>query len=272
MLEEKKIWKRHKTNIIMTEIKNCYDFKGRSVLITGAAGQLGVALARAYHESGASVFGIDKSPTKEGDLFDGFATADISKKSDVIEAFEQVDQNRNGFDIIVNNAGITTPDHFIDRSEEDFDKVYSVNVKGAFFCIQEFLKRYLEVNRNNGAIVNIGSIYGVLAPDFRIYTDYGVVTPEIYGISQAGLLQLTRYLSTLYADKGVRVNSVSPGGIFNQTSPQGLDFIKRYSERVPIGRMAELNEIVPAVIFLSGRGASYITGQNLMVDGGLSAW
>ncbi|MDB4706222.1 SDR family oxidoreductase [Verrucomicrobia bacterium] len=256
----------------MSQEEKWHELIGRTVLITGAAGQLGTALARGFQESGARVFGFDLSPSKDSDLFDGFATGDISKKSDVLAAYEQLLPEDGAFDILVNNAGITTATPFAERTEEEFDKVYSVNVKGSFFCAQEFLKRYKHSKRKNGAIVNIGSIYGVMAPDFRIYTDYGVVTPEVYGISKAGMLQMTRYLAALYARKGLRVNSVSPGGIFNRANPQGDDFVERYSDRVPMRRMAEVEEIVPAVVFLSGKGASYITGQNLLIDGGLSCW
>lgn len=256
----------------MSQEEKWHELKGRTVLITGAAGQLGTALARGFQESGARVFGFDLSSTKDSDLFDGFATGDITKKSDVLTAFEQLAPQEGTFDILINNAGITTAAPFAERTEKDFDDVYAVNVKGSFFCAQEFLKRYERSVRENGAIVNIGSIYGVMAPDFRIYTDYGVVTPEVYGITKAGMLQMTRYLAALYANKGLRVNSVSPGGIYNRCNPQGDDFIERYSQRVPMGRMAQVEEIVPVVVFLSGKGASYITGQNLMVDGGLNIW
>ena len=91
-------------------------------------------------------------------------------------------------------------------------------------------------------------------------------------MSKAGMLQMSRYLAALYAKKGLRVNSISPGGIYNRSNPQGDDFIKRYSDRVPMGRMAQVEEMVPAVLFLAGKGASYITGQNLTIDGGLSCW
>lgn len=256
----------------MNKLEKWHDLKGCNVLITGASGQLGTALAHGFREGGAKVFGFDLKPTREADVFDGFATGNVSKKSDVLAAFEQLAPSGGAFDILVNNAGITTSSPFVERTEEEFDKVYSVNVKGSFFCAQEFLKRYEQSELKDGAIVNIGSIYGVLAPDFRIYTDYGVVTPEVYGISKAGILQMTRYLAVLYANKGLRVNSVSPGGIFNRAKPQGNDFVKRYSNRVPMGRMAQVEEIVPAIVFLSGKGASYITGQSLLIDGGLSCW
>ena len=128
--------------------------------------------------------------------------------------------------------------------------------------------------RRQGSIINTLSIYGIVAPDQRIYegSSYegrAINTPAVYSASKAALLGLTRYLATYWAERGVRVNALTPGGVF---SGQNETFVRRYSARVPMGRMAEREEMCGALVFLASRASSYVTGQNIVVDGGLSAW
>ena len=128
--------------------------------------------------------------------------------------------------------------------------------------------------RGHGSIIQTSSIYGVMAPDQRIYKgsiflDREINTPAIYSASKAGVIGLTKYLATYWASAGVRVNTLTPGGVF---SGQNKTFVEKYSERVPMNRMADKSELVGAVVFLSSDASSYITGQNLIVDGGLNCW
>jgi NAD(P)-dependent dehydrogenase (short-subunit alcohol dehydrogenase family) len=143
----------------------------------------------------------------------------------------------------------------------------SVNVGGTFLCTREALR--LMKDQGRGSIVNIGSVYGVVSSDPRIYTDCARMNSEVYSASKAGVIQLTKYFAVHAASLGVRVNCVSPGGVFNQ---QGADFVRNYSNRVPLGRMAQDSEICGAVIFLASPEAGYVSGQNIVVDGGLTAW
>ena len=148
----------------------------------------------------------------------------------------------------------------------------NVNLKGTFFCIQEYLKRRRGNSALRGSIVNVASHYGVISPDPRIYTDCDRRNSEIYGATKAGIIQMTKYFAVHAVEFGVRVNAISPGGIRNPEDPQGEDFQKHYAFRCPLGRMAETREIVGPVIFLLSPAADYITGQNIIVDGGMTSW
>jgi NAD(P)-dependent dehydrogenase (short-subunit alcohol dehydrogenase family) len=256
----------------MSNFERWFGVNAKNVLITGAAGQIGTALAEGFKDCGANVYGFDLNEPSDKSLFSSFVIGDLTNKDEVKKAFHNLFGEDNSIHILINNAGITTPANFLHRTPEEFYRVTNVNVLGSIYFIQEFIKRHIDKPVENPSIVNIGSIYGVIGPDMRIYKDYNVATPEVYGMSKASLLQLTRYLASVYASSEIRVNAVSPGGIYNKKNPQGDAFVTDYSNRVPIGRMANVEEMVAAVVFLSGPGASYVTGQNLLIDGGLSCW
>jgi NAD(P)-dependent dehydrogenase (short-subunit alcohol dehydrogenase family) len=148
----------------------------------------------------------------------------------------------------------------------------AVNLTGAVICAQVFGGRMAE--RKAGSIVNTLSIYGIVAPDQRIYEGSiyegrAINTPAVYSASKAGLWGLTKYLATYWGSRNVRVNAVTPGGVF---SGQNDVFVERYSARVPMGRMAEQDDLSGAMVFLISDASSYVTGQNIIVDGGLSTW
>jgi NAD(P)-dependent dehydrogenase (short-subunit alcohol dehydrogenase family) len=148
----------------------------------------------------------------------------------------------------------------------------SVNLDGMFFVARSVGAKMIE--RNHGSIVQTASIYGVVGPDHRIYEgskylDRQISSPAVYSASKAGVVGLTRYLATLWGPTKVRVNTLTPGGV---SSGQNRVFDEKYSVRVPMGRMAEAREMTGALVYLSSDAASYVTGQNLIVDGGLTAW
>jgi len=180
------------------------------------------------------------------------------------ESFKQIDG-------LVNNAGVSVFEPFLERPESSIDLVMGVNLKGTILLTKEFIKFNRKI-KNNGSIVNIASHYGLVSPDPRIYTDCDRKNSEIYGATKAGIIQMTKYYSVHAAPYSIRVNAISPGGIRNPDNPQGDDFQKNYNFRCPLGRMAETEEMVGAVIFLLSPAASYITGHNLVVDGGMTSW
>ncbi len=120
--------------------------------------------------------------------------------------------------------------------------------------------------------MNIGSIFGAVSPDFRNYTDCDRKNSEVYGATKAGIIQMTKYFGVHLADRNIRVNCLSPGGMFNPELPQGEDFIKNYSHRCPMGRMAKADEMIGGLFYLSSEASAYTTGQNIIVDGGMSCW
>jgi len=247
--------------------------KGKLVIITGCNGQIGRELCKQYADVGAKVIGIDISEKQSTDLnLEDFTyfISDIRQSTTIEKCFEEIKLRFGSIDILINNAGVATFDHYINRSEDQLDLMMDVNLKGTFNCIRAFIIHSALESRNR-SIVNIGSIYGVVSPDFRIYSEGDRRSPEMYGATKAGVIQMTRYFAVDLAKKGIRVNSISPGGVFNPESPQDPEFVRKYVERSPMGRMASESEIASAVIFLTSNLASYITGQNLLVDGGYSA-
>jgi len=247
--------------------------KDKVVVITGASGQLGSLLASQYIELGAKVVGIDSvAPSISASLsisFD-FVQLDIRNMKSVDKAFAALIDKYGGVDILINNAGAANFNHFLNRTEEDIDLMMDVNLKGTFNCIKSFVDSEPSTSAGR-SIVNIGSIYGLVSPDFRVYAEGDRRSSELYGATKAGVIQMTKYFAVELAKTGIRVNAVSPGGIFNPINPQAKQFIENYSFRTPLGRMASTSEITSAIIFLTSTAASYITGHNLVVDGGYTS-
>jgi len=245
------------------------------VLITGAGGQLGSRFARSFSDKGAKLWLADSSDERvaktakhlPADSILGSLVFDVTNPEAVVKAFAQVREQSGTLDVLVNNAGIGVFTPFWERDYDEFMQVMSVNAGGTFLCTREALRLMKE--QGTGSIVNIGSIYGVVSSDPRIYTDCTRMNSEVYSASKAAVIQLTKYFAVHAAEFGVRVNCVSPGGVFNQ---QGEDFVRNYSARTPFGRMADDTEICGAVTFLASPEAKYISGQNIIVDGGLTAW
>jgi NAD(P)-dependent dehydrogenase (short-subunit alcohol dehydrogenase family) len=250
-----------------------FDLTGRTALVTGSTGILGSAIARALRDAGAQVAitGRDAGRLERVGAAIGPGTAAIAAdllSDDGIEVlFRGVEEHFGALDILVNNAGVATDAILGSVREPDFADVLRLNVTAAYLCIQQALPLF----RNGGKVVNIGSIYGTLAADDRVYagSDDMVRASAPYLASKGALVQLTRDLATRLAARGIQVNCVSPGGV---EGDQPAEFKRRYSDRVPAGRMARTDDIVGAVVYFSSSASDYTTGQNLVIDGGLSAW
>jgi len=250
--------------------------EGQVAIITGAAGKLVFQFCKTLADQGISVWASDldidacdqvvsKLPNKAKHYS---LVMDVAEPESVINGFAKIKSISGGPHIIINNAGVAVFDPFEERDFNDFMKVFKVNAGGTFLCIQQGSK-IMKEQKIKGSIINVGSIYGVVSGDFRIYTDCNRQTSECYGASKAAIIHMTKYFAVALAGSGIRVNCISPGGIFNN---QGKDFIKNYSYRVPMGRMAKETEIADLAVFLSSDKASYMTGQNVMIDGGWTIW
>lgn len=246
-------------------------------MITGAAGQLGREYCQAFAREGAIVIAADK----EFEACKALATAlpggeekhlaldcDVAEPVSVKNAFSQIKKRYGTVDVLINNAGTAVFEPFEERKFEDFMRVFRVNAGGTFLCIQA-ASRLMREAKTSGSIINIGSIYGIVSNDPRIYADCARNNSECYSGSKAAIIQMTKYFAVHLAPYGIRVNCISPGGVFNG---QGEDFVKLYSERTPMGRMAKRTEMTATAIYLAGEGSSFVTGQNIAVDGGLTAW
>jgi NAD(P)-dependent dehydrogenase (short-subunit alcohol dehydrogenase family) len=177
--------------------------------------------------------------------------------------------------VLINNAAAKSPNFFEPFESfplQDWEQVMRVNATGVMLCCQEFGSGMAE--RGRGSIINLLSIYGIVAPDQRIYEGSlyegrAINTPAVYSASKAAVWGLTRYLAGYWGHRGVRVNAVTPGGVF---SGQNDAFVQRYSACVPLGRMAQRDELTGAVVYLASGASSYVSGHNLVVDGGLTVW
>lgn len=270
----------------MSNPTGVFDVSNEVVLITGAAGQLGGEYARAFLVQGARVAGLDlrlggvcASLAAEYPERFMFCAADVTSKASLQAALVEVGGRLGTPTVLVNNAAIDSPPSapleengpFEDYPEASWDKVIDVNLKGVYLCCQVFGAAMALAGR--GSIINIASIYGVVAPDQNLYEyrrQRGEVffKPVAYSASKSGILNLTRYLAVYWARKGVRVNSLTIAGVFNHQEQAFLDV---YCSRIPVGRMADADEYNGAVLFLASPAARYMTGSNLVIDGGWTA-
>lgn len=258
---------------------------GKVALVTGGAGILGRRFCAGLAEAGAQVAVVDldaktaiETAGSIGPQAAGFG-CDVADPASVAACVDAVKARFGSIDVLHNNAATKTSDvraffaPFESYSLETWRDVMSVNIDGMFLMAQAVGRQMLE-QANGGSIIQTASIYGLVGPDSRIYegSDYlggPINTPAVYAASKAAVIGFTRWLATHWAGKGIRVNCLVPGGV---SSGQNSVFSTRYAERVPLGRMARDEEMVPALLYLASDASSYVTGQVLAVDGGWTAW
>jgi len=270
-------------------LNSCFSLESDVAVVTGALGKLGPVWAEALLEAGARVFALDRPGVEASQ---GFQTlqqrfgenrlrlqhCDIRDRSALEAACERCIADFGVPSVLVNNAGIDRPPaHAGNRySLEDIPleenrEILEVNTLGLFLSAQVFGKRMLGAGR--GSIINIGSLYAGVSPDARFYDhlegEPPFIKPPAYGASKAAVVNLTRYLATHWAGRGVRVNTLSPGGVLGGQDEQFRD---KFCHRVPMGRMAVNEDLSGPLVFLASRASSYVTGTELVVDGGFTAW
>jgi NAD(P)-dependent dehydrogenase (short-subunit alcohol dehydrogenase family) len=267
---------------------NPFDLSGRVAVITGGAGLLGLSHARAIHHAGGIPVLLDVSAPPAEQLREraGFdiqcLRCDITREEQLQEALSSIRRRHGRIDILVNNAAnnpkVEDANGLNNSRLETFplsqwQADIAVGLTGAMLCSRVFGAEM--ACRGKGVIVNIASDLALIAPDQRLYAVDGLpdeaqpVKPVSYSVVKTGLIGLTRYLSTYWADRGVRVNALCPGGVENG---QDAEFLRRIAERIPLGRMATRDEYQGAMLFLCSDASSYMTGAVLAIDGGRSAW
>lgn len=247
-----------------------FSLEDNIAIVTGATGQLGTKICEALDQAGAKVVGVDLKESK--DFPYPVYACNISDEENVSSVFDAINKDHGAPTILINNAGVSTFENFEDRKADAFDWVMDTNLKGTFLCLQKFVA-LADLNKiSKGSITNIASLYGIISPDFRIYTDCDRKNSEVYGATKAGVIQMTKYFACHLADRNIRVNAISPGGILNPENPQGEDFQSHYAFRCPMKRMAFAEEMVGAAVYLSSPAASYTNGLNMVIDGGMSCW
>jgi NAD(P)-dependent dehydrogenase (short-subunit alcohol dehydrogenase family) len=249
-----------------------FSLEARIAIVTGGAGQLGSEIVRGLEARGArvAVFDLEAEPFH----------VDVTDRAAIEHATEEVISDLGVPHVLVNAAALDSPPDAPAEEvgpvesypEESFDAVMDVNVKGTFLCCQVVGARMAAEGR--GSIVNISSVYGMLSPvqdlyEFRRRAGDEFYKPIAYSVSKSALYNLTRYLATYWAKSGVRVNTLTLAGVANE---QPREFVEAYTSRMPLGRMADAREVVGPVVFLASDASSYVTGANLVADGGWSAW
>mgnify|MGYP001376584180 CR=1 FL=1 len=253
-------------------VNNLFNFKKKIVVVTGSSGQLGSSFSRLFLSQKAIVIGIDIKGTKIKDKNFFFYKLDISSKKKVENVIHKITLKFGKIDIIVNNASISVYSSFEKRKDKEIDKILNSNLKGSLNLINTYFSEHKKMKLKKCNIINIGSIYGFLSPDLRIYGKNDNINSEIYGASKAAIIQLTKYYCVALSKYNININCISPGGIFNKKKPQKKSFLKRYSLRVPKNRMGKESDLFTALLFLSSDYSDYVNGQNIIVDGGLSSW
>lgn len=257
-----------------------FSLEGKVAVVTGGLGNLGSEFVKALGDAGARIAILDVQD-KQGLPGTMVLKADITSKVSLMNALGEIEARLGKVSILINCAAIDSPPDYeskkpsglieSDESEKSYDRVISVNVKGMLLCSQVFGNRM--AGNGGGSIINISSIYGEVSPDQRIYLRKGrereFFKPIAYCVSKAAVPNMTRYLATYFSGSGVRVNTLTFGGVFNG---QDSEFVANYSAKVPLGRMARKDEYNGAVLFLASDASSYMTGSNLIIDGGYTSW
>lgn len=267
----------------MTTIKELMNLEGRRALITGATGQLGRMMADTLAELGADLVLVDRPGSDFQSLTDTliqrwgvgvqYQHCDLEKQNQRTELMDWLKNSGEHLNILINNAafggtseleGWAVP--FEEQTVETWRRAMEVNLTAVFDLCRGLTTLLKDVE--GASIINIGSIYGIYGPDWRLYEGTQMSNPAAYGASKGGLIQFTHWLATTLAPH-VRVNAISPGGVF---SNQPKLFVKRYEARTPLGRMATEDDFRGAVAYLASNLSQYSTGQNLVVDGGWGVW
>jgi NAD(P)-dependent dehydrogenase (short-subunit alcohol dehydrogenase family) len=269
-------------------VTDLFSVEGEVAVVTGALGKLGPLWVETLLSGGARVFGLDRPGQKVTERFrvlEGrfgpnvrLAFADVRDRTGLEAACRECMETLGIPSILVNNAGIDQPPARIERGYrleeiplEGNLEVFEVNTLGLFLVTQIFGAEMVKARR--GSVINIGSLYASVSPDTRFYdhipSDPPFLKPPAYGASKAAVINLTKYLATHWAPYGVRVNALSPGGVLGE---QDEEFKRKFSARVPLGRMATYDDLRGPLLFLASRASSYVTGAELVVDGGFTAW
>jgi NAD(P)-dependent dehydrogenase (short-subunit alcohol dehydrogenase family) len=254
--------------------KNLFSCKDKVAIVTGGYGLIGREIAIALNEFGAKVFIADLGKNDPSIIKDKnsieFIHFDITSETIMSKALNAIIKQYGKIDIFINSAYPKTKD-WGEKLEKVLFESWKMNLNdhlGGYFLSSRMAAEQMK-RSGGGTIINIASIYGMVGPDFSIYENTDITMPVAYSAIKGGIISFTKYLATYYAENSIRANVISPGGILDR---QPESFIQKYAKKTPLGRMGHPTDVAGAAIFLASDASSYITGQNIVVDGGWTAW
>ncbi len=245
----------------------------KTAIVTGGCGLIGREIVQGLSQYGAVVYNADQNETAAQELTAQnikYLNVDITSEKSVQKALQKVLNQSGKIDILVNCVYPRSKDWGLKFEYVNYDS-WKLNVDhhlGGYFIMCREAAMVMK-DHGGGTIINLASIYGIVAPDFSIYEGTEMTMPVAYASIKAGVIALTKYIATYFGRHNIRANTISPGGIYDNQSPS---FVDKYSQKTPLGRMGKPGEIVGAVIYLASDASSFVTGHNLVVDGGWTAW
>lgn len=260
-------------------LKSLFDLTGKTVFITGGAGYLGSAYCEALAELGANIAIVDIK-AEPGDALAGRLTktygtramgiaCNITDPLSVREALAKTQDAFGGMDILINNAYSGNKNRFETITYEEWRANIDIGLNAVFYCVREGFEM-LKVSR--GVVLNTASMYGVVSPDYKLYEGNEHAVPASYNAAKGGVVQLTRYLASFLSPHGIRVNAVSPGAFPHAWQVADTEFHKRLAAKAPLNRVGVPDDLKGIVALLCSDAGKFITGQNILVDGGWTAW
>ena len=261
-----------------------FSVKNKNIVLTGSSGLLGSAYARALIERGANMALIDIKPQVSIKIKKEFANSsqnvraykcDLSKLSQIKTTFKKILNDFNSVDVLINNAAFASRQTFHIKNFKNYEthpfhlwrKAFEVNIDAVHLCTQQVIGAMKK--QRYGVIINISSTYGLVGPDFTTYTGEKLFTPPSYAVTKSAILNFTRYIANLYGKYNIRCNTLTPSGVATEAMSQS--FIKKYSSRNAFNRMAKPDDYIGPLVFLCSDASQYMTGSNLIVDGGWTA-
>lgn len=256
-----------------------FDLTGKVILLTGGYGYLGKAAAESLIYHGGTVYVLGRTKEKFDKAFEGnpefnkrlhFQYCDVAESSSIKKAYESILSKEDHIDVLINNAFYLDGQSPLTMTDEQWNTGIDGTLSSVFRCIREVIP-HLEKSESP-RIINVSSMYGVVAPDFNVYKDFqGMLNPPHYGAAKAGIVQLAKYYASYLGKKGITVNTVTPGPYPSETVQEKNKFIELLEEKTLLKRIGKPEDLAGAFVFLASDASGYITGQNIIVDGGWTA-
>ena len=274
------ILKKLRRKLFKMEINELYDLRNKVAVVTGGTGHLGKSISEGLAEAGAHVYLTSRNKKKAIETKNTFSketrkqisveTLNILSSESVKKCFNRIIDNSGQIDILVNNAAQISSGNYENISESEWNKTIDGTINGVYRCTKEIIP--LMKKNQSGSIINISSIYGNVSPDNSIYGNTGLNSLPSYGAGKAAIIQYTKFMAGILGKEGIRVNSVSPGAFPTADIQNKSKFLTKLKKKIPLGRVGKPHELKGIMVYLGSDSSSYVTGTNIMIDGGWTAW